>query len=98
MNLQTGLENLGVTDVFDSRYSDFSELTGGADIVLSGVTQNVRLQIDEEGVKAAVYIEIPGATSAQPPEKTVDFVLNRPFLFVISKSTVPLFVGTIHEP
>lgn len=98
LNLQTGLENMGVTDVFDSRYSNFSKLTGDTDIVLSGVRQNVRIQIDEEGVKAAVYIEIPGATSAQPPEKTVDFILNRPFLFVISKSTVPLFVGTIHEP
>ena len=46
------------------------------------------MQIDEEGVKAATYIEFPGAGSAEPPEEIIDFVLDRPFLFVITNGNI----------
>ncbi len=97
-NLQSGLEKMGVTDIFDAQSADFSGLTGDVPVYLTGANQNVRLTIDEEGVKGAVYIEIPGAGAMQPPEEIVDFVLDRPFLFIVSKNTVPLFVGTVSQP
>ncbi len=67
-------------------------------IYLTGANQSVRVQIDEEGVKAATYIEFPGAGSAEPPEEIIDFVLDRPFLFVIAKENVPLFAGGVNHP
>ena len=67
-------------------------------IYLTGANQSVRVQIDEEGVKAATYIEFPGAGSAEPPEEIIDFVLDRPFLFVITKESVPLFAGCVNQP
>ena len=49
-------------------------------------------------VKAATYIELPGAGSAAPPEEIIDFVLNRPFLFVITNDKLPLFAGCVNNP
>ena len=97
-NLRSGLEALGVTDVFYETTSDFSAITADVPVYLTAVNQAVRVQIDEEGVKAAAYIEIPGAMSPEPPDEIIDFVLNRPFLFVITNSNVPLFAGSVQQP
>lgn len=96
VELKDGLKEMGVTDIFNEELADFSAITD-TDAFVSRVSQKLRLTIDEEGVKAATYIEIPGAMSAEPPEEVVDFVLDRPFLFVLSSSDVPLFVGTVTQ-
>jgi serine protease inhibitor len=56
------------------------------------------VQIDEEGVKAAAYIEFPGPTSPMPPEEIIDFILDRPFIFAITTDNIPLFMGTVNNP
>jgi serine protease inhibitor len=33
-----------------------------------------------------------------PPEEIIDFVLDRPFLFVITNNRVPMFAGVVNEP
>jgi serine protease inhibitor len=98
MDLKDGLKNMGVTNVFYENVTEFTKLTGDSPIYLTGANQSVRVQIDEEGVKAAVYIEIPGAGSAAPPEEVIDFVLDRPFLFVITNDKIPLFAGCVNNP
>lgn len=97
VDLKEGLMRLGVTDIFDDR-ADFSGVTSEEPIFLFGVNQSVRVEIDEEGVKAATYIELPGGGSAQPAEEIIDFVLDRPFLFVITNANLPLFVGCVNCP
>ena len=97
-DLAKGLKEMGVTDVFDLNTSNFSAITSDTPIYLTAANQAVRVQIDEEGVKAAAYIEFPGATSPAPPEEIIDFVLDRPFLFVISDDFIPLFAGVVNEP
>ncbi len=97
-DLREGLKDMGVTEVFTEGAADFSELTADSPIYLTGANQSVRVQIDEEGVKAAVYFEMKGAGSAAPPEEIIDFVLDRPFLFVIEKENVPLFAGCVNYP
>lgn len=96
-DLADGLKKMGVTDIFDDKKADFSAFTDTG-LYFTSAVQNVRLMIDEEGVKAASYVELPTAGSAQPSDETVDFVLDRPFLFVVSKVNVPMFVGTVSEP
>ena len=98
MDLKDGLQQLGVTDVFTLGAADFSEITGDVPLFLSAASQSVRVQIDEEGVKAAAYIELPACGSAAPPDEIIDFVLDRPFLFAITKGSLPLFVGTVNRP
>lgn len=97
-DLSGGLKDMGVTNVFTEGTAEFAGLTADSPIYLTGANQSVRVQIDEEGVKAAVYFEMKGAGSAAPPEEIIDFVLDRPFLFVITKENVPLFAGCVNNP
>ncbi len=90
---------LGITDVFDMGASDFTALTADTPVYVTAVKQAARLIIDEQGVKAASYIEIPGAGAAQPPDEIIDFILDRPFLFVITgQRGIPIFTGVVNEP
>ncbi len=98
LNLKDGFRKMGVTDVFEQGTANFSEITGDVPIFLTEANQSVRVEIDEEGVKAAAYIEFPGAGSPAPPEEIIDFVLDRPFLFAITTESVPLFVGCVNQP
>ena len=98
MDLKGGLQEMGVTDVFNEGAANFSEITGNVPIFLTAANQSVRVQIDEEGVKAAAYIEFPGATSPAPPEEIIDFILDRPFIFAITTDNIPLFMGTVNNP
>lgn len=97
VNLKDGLGKMGVTKVFDIENSDFSAITSDTPVYISAVNQSARVEIDEKGVKAAAYIEIPGAGAAQPPEEITDFVLDRPFVFMISKGNLPLFTGVVNN-
>ncbi len=92
------LQKMGMTDVFDPETANFTALTAQAPVFLTGVNQAARVIVDEEGVKAASYIEIPGAGAAAPPEEIIDFILDRPFLFVIATEGIPLFVGAVNQP
>ena len=98
LDLKNGLQEMAVADVFSESKANFEALTGDVPIFLTAVNQSVRVQIDEEGVKAAAYIEIPGAMSPAPPEEIIDFILDRPFLFAITTDSVPLFMGTVNTP
>lgn len=97
-NLKEGLQNMGLTDIFSLETSDFSAITSATPVFITAANQAVRVQIDEQGVKAAAYIELPGAGAAAPPEEIIDFVLDRPFLFVLSNDCVPLIAGIVNEP
>ena len=98
INLKAGLQEMGVTDVFSEEAANFNGITGDVPIFLTAANQSVRVQIDEEGVKAASYIEFPGATSPMPPEEIIDFILDRPFIFAITTESIPLFMGTVNNP
>ena len=97
LNLKDGLGRMGVTKVFDMESSDFTAITSDTPLYVSAVNQSARVEIDEKGVKAAVYIEFPAAGSPMPPEEIIDFVLDRPFVFVISKGNLPLFTGVVNN-
>lgn len=97
VNLKDGLNKMGVTKVFDMESSDFTAITSDTPVYVTAVNQSARVEIDEKGVKAAAYIEFPAAGSPMPPEEIIDFVLDRPFVFVISKGNLPLFTGVVNN-
>lgn len=97
-NIRSSLEAMGVTDVFDPGAADFSSTLSGMPVWFTAANQATRVIIDEEGVKAAAYIEFPGAGAAAPPEEIIDFILDRPFVFVISNENLPLFAGVVNTP
>lgn len=99
-DLKEELQAMGVTDLFTQGTADFSgSVSGDYPVWITAVNQATRVAIDEEGVTAASYIEIPGAGAAMPPEEIIDFILDRPFLFVITnRYDLPLFAGAVNQP
>ena len=104
-DLKADLQAMGITDVFSPETADFSgTLYDHRDFddfrpYISAVNQATRVCIDEEGVTAASYIELPMAGAAEPPDEIIDFILDRPFVFVISnRYNLPLFAGVVNEP
>jgi len=99
-DLVNGLQELGITDVFDHTVSDFTPITDTPQLYIGGARHAARVTIDEEGCLAAAFtvlLTYGTGMSPQPPE--MDFTLDRPFLFVISsRDDLPLFVGTVAEP
>ncbi len=96
--LSNKLQNLGVTDVFDPTKADFTPVTNEK-ITLTAATHGARVMIDEEGCTAAAFTFMAEGGGSMPPEEEVDFVLNRPFLFVITSETgLPLFIGIVNNP
>jgi len=100
-NLVSGMKAMGLTDIFDDAVSDFSPLTDEQELYVDQIEHTVRVKIDEEGCEGAAYTVIRVFGSAAPPPEIeeIDFVLDRPFLFVVSsQDNLPLFAGTVNEP
>lgn len=101
LDLIPGLEALGLHGVFHPETADFSPLTEESEgMYVSTVRHAARVMIDEEGCTGAAFTEIMVPETAEPEEpETVDFILDRPFLFVITNNEgLPLFVGTVNHP
>jgi len=101
LQLADGLRSLGLTAAFDPAAADFSPLAGeGAQLVLSQVAHAARVAADEEGVCAAAYtVMMMDVSMMAPPEKEIDFVLDRPFVFeIVGGDGAPLFVGVVNQP
>ena len=99
INLAGKMQELGITDCFDMEKADFSPLlTENMPVYLSSAEHGARVVIDEDGVLAAAYTVMMAAGAAIPPENEIDFILDRPFLFVITgMDGSPLFVGIVNS-
>lgn len=98
LDLVDKLKNLGVTDCFNSSTADFSSLLPRNGAFISSVLHGVRVSIDEEGVTGAAYTEMMYLTGALTPSEKIDFVVNRPFIFVITGvDDLPLFIGVVNN-
>lgn len=100
IDLKNGLKELGVKDIFDDKKADFSPMTKDVEgISVSKAEHNVRVAIDEEGVTATAYTDMKYMGATMPPEDEVYFILDRPFLFVITNNDgLPMFVGSVYNP
>ena len=96
-SLVDGLKQLGINDVFSADDANFSTFTD-APMYVDFFNQAVRVRIDEKGVTGTAYTEIGLPMSGLPPENIVDFILDRPFLFVVEKDNIPLFTGVVNNP
>lgn len=99
VNLKDSLKALGITDAFDPHKADFTPALPQDDCWLDSVSHAARVAIDEEGVTAAAYTVMLMCGAGMPPAEEMDFILDRPFLFVItSRDNLPLFAGTVNCP
>ncbi|MCQ2433471.1 MAG: hypothetical protein MJ175_12790 [Clostridia bacterium] len=100
LDLKDSLMSLGVTEVFEQGNDSFA-LSGeaGDNIWLSAVNQSTRVTADEDGCTATTCVVMPGAGAAPPPTEEIDFICDRPFLFVLSGTgNIPLFIGAVNMP
>ena len=98
-DLKNTVQQMGIQKVFEIKESDFSTLTDDTKACVSTVQQGARIIVDEEGVKAAAYVNLPVVGAPAPPEDQIDFVLDRPFLFVLrSRDDLPLLAGIVNQP
>lgn len=100
LDLNAGLTELGLGSLFDPATADFSPITDDAaladELYLSQVKHAARVKVDEEGCEAAAYTMIMVTATGGPPPEVVDFVLDRPFIFVITSDTgATLFAGVV---
>ncbi len=94
------LRSLGVTDALDPDASDFTPLTKEVDkIYVSAAEHAAMVKIDEEGVTGAAYTSLMlEAAGMMEPDEIIDFVLDRPFLFVITGADGSvLFSGVVRN-
>ena len=99
-DLQPVLENMGITDVFDYKSSDFSPLTDERDDLFVGSARHsARVLIDEEGCTAAAFTVFMAKATGMLPDEVIEFDLDRPFIFVIDGADgLPLFAGVVNDP
>ena len=99
-DLIPGMKNLGITDIFNSEISDCTPMTDTPYLKVNQINHAARVAIDEEGCIAAAFTVIDEAGEGMPAElKEIDFVLDRPFLFIVSsRDNLPLFAGIVNEP
>lgn len=99
MDLIGGLRELGVGDIFEAENADFSSLCaeGYGGIRVDRVQHSARVVIDEEGCTAAAFTAVGFDTGGILPDDEMDFVLDRPFAFVITSGNGVLFAGTVND-
>lgn len=105
LELTSILKALGVTDIFDPETADFSPMLPESELselmpYLSDASSSLRVTVDEKGCEAAAYIKIMiGAMASEPSDETVDFVVDRPFIFALTgHDGLPLFIGIVNHP
>ena len=99
LDLVNSFKNMGITDIFDENKADFSPLTSKDTLFITDVIQNINFKIDEEGVSASGYTRPDMTGGVEPVSDEIDFILNRPFLFVITnRNKIPLFIGSVYNP
>ncbi len=95
-DLIPAVQALGITDIFSLDSADFSSITDEA-VFVNQIDHAARVTIDEDGVSAVAFTVIGVSGAGMPPSEEVDFVLNRPFLFMItSPDGLPLFTGIVN--
>jgi hypothetical protein len=98
LSMDKSLKALGVTDAFEISRADFSPIFTQTQSALTEFKHAARVKIDEEGCEAAAYSFITSTGSSAPPDDEIDFVLDRPFIFVITGAdSLPRFIGTVNN-
>ena len=89
------LKLLGMSTMFDREKADLTKMSV-AKAFVSTVLQKAKIEVDEEGSKAAAVTAVETGETALPPSKPILFHANRPFMYAIvehSTGTI-FFMGT----
>jgi serpin B len=98
-DLTETLAEMGMRDAFDRERADFSEMTE-VELFISLVLHKAFVAVDEEGTEAAAATAVLMALTGAPPQPTVEFRADHPFLFFIQHrdTATILFLGRVSDP
>ena len=89
------LKLLGMNTMFERGKADLTKMSK-AKAFVSMVLQKAKIEVDEEGSKAAAVTAVETLDAAAPPSRPIMFHANRPFMYAIvehSTGTI-FFMGT----
>jgi len=95
--LTKSLQKMGMKIPFTAS-ADFSKLADS--LYISDVGHRAKLEVDEEGSRAAAVTEVVmNETAMLEPETAIEFIVDRPFILVIRDKTnnVILFTGQVNN-
>ncbi|WP_164520668.1 serpin family protein [Bifidobacterium callimiconis] len=103
--LRTCLNVLGITRAFDPDRADFSAMADEP-LYIGQAIQETRMEVTEEGAKAAAYtmFAIPAGGPPPEPDTTVTVRVDRPFIYELhadlpgDNGATPLFLGVLRDP
>ncbi|KAG7321948.1 hypothetical protein KOW79_014806 [Hemibagrus wyckioides] len=95
MDLKSPLCALGITDIFTEGKADF-RLLSSEPLHISNALQKIKIEVNEDGTKAAAATTAILMARSSPPVVIID----RPFLFFIKHNSTGtiLFAGQINKP
>lgn len=95
------IKSFGLDILFDSSKCDFKNLNkSDVPVFVGNVIQASRIKVNKEGVEAAAAVEMVCYAGCMPqfPEKKVEFILDRPFGYVlIGAGGIPVMSGIINQ-
>lgn len=92
------LQEMGMKTAFDMTGADFNKIA--ADLYVSQVLHKAKIEVDEQGTRAAAVTTIITNDGAAPIEENpIEFVADRPFVYVIqdTETGLILFMGQINH-
>lgn len=98
-SVRSTLIAMGMGAAFDPN-ADFTGITPVQPSYIGDVIHAAALKMDEEKTEAAAATGVFGVTASPMPPKTVEFIVDRPFLvFILHEPTgAVLFAGKIADP
>ena len=97
LDLIQALSALGMPIAFTG-VADFSGMTGGHELSISGVAHKAFVSVDEAGTEAAAATAVVMRLTSMPPEQEpLELRIDRPFLFLIRdrETGTVLFIGRV---
>lgn len=89
------LKDMGITSAFDPNRADFSNMTD-ASLCVSQMLQRAKIEVNEDGAKAAAVTLAGFVLTSAPSIPKFDFHATRPFLYLILEESTHsiFFIGT----
>ncbi|MBR6019293.1 MAG: serpin family protein [Lachnospiraceae bacterium] len=93
-DLNEVLQDMGIREAF---YGGLTEITEKTELRIDDVMQQVRVEMDEKGTRAAATTVVAVTEAALPMEtEKITVRLDRPFVYMIvaGANDIPIFIGT----
>ena len=98
--METQLKAMGIKSAF-KRNADFSKMgtDSTGNLYIGSVVHKTKVDVDEEGTKAAAVTAIVMRASSMPSPDAKTVTLNRPFVYAIvdNSTKLPVFIGTVND-